>query len=140
ARRGLPRRGPAGRVPPGAGAAVARVVVEAVVAPQLPLLVLRQVPVGVDPRGGPDPLLVVGNNDVIGALEGPSEGDEAGLGAEQAGVDQSPLGLPGPVVQVDGIDGADATAIPIQQDAAPPGTNGLSVGHLVRSFQPSSSR
>jgi hypothetical protein len=57
------------------------------------------------------------------------EGDEAGLGAEQAGVDQGPLGLPGPVVQVDGLDGTDAGAVPVHHGAGFPATNGVEVGH-----------
>jgi hypothetical protein len=70
------------------------------VAPQLLLLGLRQALVDIDPWGVPDQLLVVGNEDIVVALEGLGEGDEAGLGAEQAGVDQSPLGLPGPIVEM----------------------------------------
>ena len=68
--------------------------------PQLPLLGLRQALVGVDPGGVLDQLLVVGDHDVIVALEGLGEGNEARPGAEQAGVDQGPLGLAGLVVQV----------------------------------------
>src|SRR5215216_1301857 len=104
-----PDRVSAGPAPPGGA-----VVVEAVVAPQLPLLDLRQAPVRVDPGGVLDQLLVIGDNDVLVGLGGLGQGDEAGLGAEQAGVDQGPLGLAGLVVQVDGVDAADAAAVPIQ--------------------------
>jgi hypothetical protein len=100
------------------------------VAPQLPLFGLRQVPIGVDPGGVVDQLLVVGDPDVVAGLGGLGEGDEAGLGAEQPGVDQGPLGLAGLVVQVDGVDGADATTVPVHQGAGFPGTDGVDVGHL----------
>src|SRR5215203_2110605 len=63
-----PHRTTVGRAPP-RGA----VVVEAVVAPQLPLLDLRQLPVRVDPGGVLDQLLVIGNADVLVGLGGLSE-------------------------------------------------------------------
>src|SRR4029450_10855701 len=69
------------------------VVVQVVVAPQLPLLVLRQAPVGVDPRGVTDQLLVVGSNDIVVALEGLSEGDEAGLGSGETCGGEGALGM-----------------------------------------------
>src|SRR5918994_931376 len=129
--RGVPSHlGGPDRVPVGRDGPVNNVVVEAVVAPQLPLLGLRQVPVGVGPGRVLDQLLVVGDEDVVVALEGLGEGDEAGLGAEQAGVDQGPFGLAGLVVEVDGVDGADAAAVPVQQGAAFPGTDSVHVGHL----------
>src|SRR5215216_6069859 len=112
------------------------VIVQAVVAPQLPLLGLGQVLVGVDPWGVLDQLLVVGDADVAVILGGLGEGDEAGFGAEQAGVDQGPLRLAGLVVEVDGVDPADAAAVPVDQGAALPATDGVKVGHLVHSFQP----
>jgi hypothetical protein len=34
------------------------------------------------------------------------------------------------VVQVDGVDGADAAAVPVEHGAALPGTDGVDVGHL----------
>src|SRR4029453_11414430 len=114
----------AGRALPGGA-----VVVQAVVAPQLALLGLRQVPVGVDPGGVFDQLLVVGDTDVQVGRGGLGEGDEGGLGAEQAGIDQGPLGLAGLVVQVDGVDAADAVAVPIHQGAALPATDSVNVGH-----------
>src|SRR4029453_16237687 len=76
-------------------------------------------------------LLVVGDADVVAGLGGLGERHEAGLGAEQAGVDQGPLGLPALVVQVDGVDGADAGAVPVQQGAAFPGTHGVDVWHVA---------
>jgi hypothetical protein len=100
------------------------------VAPQLPLFGLRQVLVGVDPGGVFDQLLVIGDTDLLAGLGGLSEGDEAGPGAEQAGVDQRPLGLAGLVVKVDGVDGADAAAVPVDQGAAFPCPDGVNVGHL----------
>jgi hypothetical protein len=112
--RHLPSRpAAAGRVPPRGEVAADGVVVQAIVAPQPLLLGLRQVLVGVDPRGVLDQLLVVGHLDVVAGLGGLDQGHEAGLGAEQAGVDQRPLGLAGLVVQVDGVDGADAVAVPV---------------------------
>jgi hypothetical protein len=88
------------------------------------------VPVRVDPGGVFDQLLVVGDADAAVGLGGLGEGDEAGLGAEQAGVDQGPLGLPGPVVQVDGVDGADAAAVAVNHGTGFPRTDGVDVRHL----------
>src|SRR4029434_448050 len=92
-------------------------------------------PVRVDPGGVFDQLLVIGDADVVVGLGGLGQGDEAGLGAEQAGGDQGPLRLPGLVVQVDGVDAADAAAVPVNQGAALPATDSVKVRHL-RSFLP----
>jgi hypothetical protein len=100
------------------------------VTPQPLFLGLGQVLIGVNSGGVLDELLVVGDAHVVAGLGGLGEGDEAGLGAEQTGVYQRPLGLPGVVVQVDGLDGADAVAVPVEHGAALPGTDGVNVGHL----------
>jgi hypothetical protein len=73
-------------------------------------------------------LLVVGDEDVEVALEGLAEGNEAEPHTEQAGVDQGPLGLPDPVVEVDGFDRADAAAVAVQQRTASPGIDSFEVG------------
>src|SRR5215216_7186419 len=77
------------------GVSVGGLVVEAVVAPQLLLFGLGQVLVGVDPGGVFDQLLVVGDLDLVAGGAGLGQRHEAGLGAEQAGVDQGPLRLAG---------------------------------------------
>ena len=37
--------------------------------------------------------------------------------------------MPGPVVEVDGVDGADAAAVAVQQRTPLPGIDSLNVGH-----------
>src|SRR4029453_6563838 len=74
---------PAHRVPAAGAPAGGAVVVEAVVAPQLALLGLRQVLVGVASGGVFDQLGVVGDVDIVAGRGGLRQGDEAGLGAEQ---------------------------------------------------------
>src|SRR5215218_8633694 len=117
-------------VPVGGVGGVAAVVVEAVVAPELLLLGLRQVLVGVDPGGVLDLLLVVGHLDLVAGTAGLGEGDEAGSAAEQAGVDQGPLRLAGLVIHVDGFDGADLGAVSVDHGGALPATYGIEVGHV----------
>src|SRR5215218_4237769 len=113
-------------------------VLQAVVAPQLLLLGLRQMLVGVDPGGVLDQLLLVGDLDLVAGAAGLGQGDEAGLGPEQAGVDQGPLGLAGLVVDVDGVDGADLVAVSVDQGGALPAADGVDIGHvhslLIRSL------
>src|SRR5215211_6979943 len=113
-------------------------VLQAVVAPQPLLLGLRQMLVGVDPGGVLDQLLLVGDLDLVAGAAGLGQGDEAGLGPEQAGVDQGPLGLAGLVVDVDGVDGADLVAVSVDQGGALPAADGVDIGHvhslLIRSL------
>src|SRR5215218_3516568 len=105
-------------------------VLQAVVAPQLLLLGLRQVLVGVDPGGVLDQLLVVGDLDLVAGAAGLGQRHEAGLGPEQAGVDQGPLRLAGLVVDVDGLDGADLVAVRVDHGLALPAADGVEVGHV----------
>jgi hypothetical protein len=110
---------------------VAGAVVEAVVAPELLLLLLGQVAVGVDVGGVLDPLLLVGDLDLVAGGAGLGDGHEGRPGAEQAGVDQGPRRLAGLVVDIDGLDVAELVAVAVDHGAALPATDGVHVYHWL---------
>src|SRR5215217_9463935 len=122
---------PVGVDVPGGGA-----VLEAVVAPELLLLLLGQVAVRVHVGGVLDQLLLVRDLDLVAAGGGLGDGHEGRPGAEEPGVDQGPLGLAGLVVDVDGVDVADAVAVAVDHRPALPATDRVHVYHklLLRSF------
>src|SRR5215212_840904 len=122
---------PVGVDVPGGGA-----VLEAVVAPELLLLLLGQVAVRVHVGGVLDQLLLVRDLDLVAAGGGLGDGHKGRAGAEQAGVDQDPLRLAGLVIDVDGVDLADAVAVPVDHRPALPATDRVNVYHwlLLRSF------
>ena len=107
----------------GVGAVLA--VVEAVVAVQLGLVLLGQLPIRLHGGGVDDLVLVVGHLDTVTQVLGLSEGHEGGLAGEQAGVDQGPLGLAGLVVEVDGVDRAQLVAGRVDHGPTLPGLGGL---------------
>jgi hypothetical protein len=110
-------------------AGVAGAVVQAVVAPELLLLGLREVAVRVDAAGVFDQLLLVGDLDVVASRVGLGQRDEGRLGTEQTGVDQRPLRLAGLVVDIDGLDGADLVAVPVDHGPPLPTANRVDVNH-----------
>jgi hypothetical protein len=113
---------------------VAGAIVQAVVAPQLLLFGLRQVPVGIHPRRVLDQLLLIRHLHLIARRGRLGDGHEGRLGAEQPGVDQGPLRLAGLVVDIDGLDGADPVAVAVDQGGALPAPHGVDVRHLPAPF------
>src|SRR5215218_6154837 len=109
---------------------VAAAVVQAVVAPQRLLLLFGQVAVGVHGGGVLDPLLLERHLDVVAAGGGLGDRHKGRAGAEEPGVDQGPLRLAGLVVDVDGVDLADAVAVTVDHGAALPAADGVDVGHV----------
>jgi hypothetical protein len=95
------------------------------VAVQLGLVVLRQLAVGLHVGGVFDLVLVVGHLDAVTHGLGLSEGDEGGLGAEQAGGDRGPLGLAGIVVEVNVGDRAELAAGRVDYHATLPVADGV---------------
>src|SRR5215212_4115490 len=118
------------------GGRVAAAVLQAVVAPELLLLLLGQVAVRVHVGGVLDPLLLVGHLELVAVGGGLGDGHEGRAGAEQPGVDQGPLRLAGLVVDVDGVDVADAVAVTVDHRPALPAADRVHVYHLplLRSF------
>ena len=100
-------------------------VVQAVVAVQLGLLALGQLPVSLHAGGGLDLVPVVGHLDAAARGLGLGEWHEGGLGGEQAAGDRGPLGLTGLVIQVDGVDRAELVAGRVHHGAALPALNGV---------------
>src|SRR5215212_3998464 len=128
---GRPGQVPADGVGVGPGGPIPAAVVQAVVAPQRLLLLFGQVAVGVHGGGVLDPLLVERDLDLVAGGGGLGDRHEAGLGPEQAGVDQGPLGLAGLVIEVDGVDVADAVAVTVDHGGALPAADGVDVGHVL---------
>src|SRR5829696_5515338 len=110
---------------------VAAAVLEAVVAPELLLLLFGQVAVRIHVGGVLDPLLLERHLDVVAGGAGLGDRHKGRPGAEEPGVDQGPLRLAGLVVDIDGVDLADAVAVTINHGRALPVTNGVDVGHAL---------
>src|SRR5215211_2256172 len=128
---GRPGQVPADGVGVGPGGPIPAAVVQAVVAPQRLLLLFGQVAVGVHGGGVLDPLLVERDLDLVAGGGGLGDRHEGRAGAEQAGGDQGPLGLAGLVIEVDGVDVADAVAVTVDHGGALPAADGVDVGHVL---------
>jgi hypothetical protein len=87
------------------------------------------VAVGVDLRGVLHPVLAHGYAQAVVGEVGVPDRDEGLLGAEHAGADGDPLGLPGLVVEVDLAGGADLLARLVVDVLADHAVEGLGADH-----------